>query len=240
MTALRDAGLDPVPVPTIAVEFEPPGGDLDAAAGLLRTYAWVVITSANGARAILMAAERIRDRRSERRAGRPSGRRRDEVLEQRGHRGRLPAEPEQRHRDGRRAAGRRRGPGPRRPRRSRRRGARGRPAGPRGARWTTSIAYRTREAPESSAAAAARAPADGPIAAVLFTSGSTVRGLVALGHGGFDRGALDPGHLHRSRRRRRPPGTAGFRILAVSATPDVELTGRDDRRALAVRPQETP
>ena len=38
LSALRDAGLDPVPVPAIAIEFEPPGGDLDAAAGLLHTY----------------------------------------------------------------------------------------------------------------------------------------------------------------------------------------------------------
>ena len=59
VSALRDAGLDPIEVPAIAIEFEPPRGDLDAAAGLLHTYRWVVITSANGARAILKAAERI-------------------------------------------------------------------------------------------------------------------------------------------------------------------------------------
>jgi hydroxymethylbilane synthase len=59
VSAMHDARLDPVLVPTIAVEFEPRHGDLDTAAGLLHTYAWVVITSANGARAILEAAERI-------------------------------------------------------------------------------------------------------------------------------------------------------------------------------------
>ena len=55
---LRGAGLEPVLVPTIVVEFEPPG-ELDAAARLLPTYAWVVITSPNGARAILAAGERV-------------------------------------------------------------------------------------------------------------------------------------------------------------------------------------
>ena len=59
ISALRAAGLDPVPVPTIAVEIDPPHGELDAAARCLHTYGWVVITSVNGARAILKAAERV-------------------------------------------------------------------------------------------------------------------------------------------------------------------------------------
>ena len=42
------------------------------------------------------------------------------------------------------------------------------------------VAYRTREAPEASRSLLARVLADGPIDAVLFTSGSTVRGLVTL------------------------------------------------------------
>ena len=56
--ALREAGLEPVGVPTIAVEIDPPGGPLDAAARDLHRFAWAVVTSPNGARAILAAAER--------------------------------------------------------------------------------------------------------------------------------------------------------------------------------------
>jgi len=59
VSALRDVGVDPVLVPTIAGELEPAGGDLDDAAHDLIFYAWVVITSTNGARAILKAAERV-------------------------------------------------------------------------------------------------------------------------------------------------------------------------------------
>jgi hypothetical protein len=59
ISALRNAGLDPVPVPSIAVELEPSRRLVDAAAGLHPTHAWVVITSANGARAILDVASRI-------------------------------------------------------------------------------------------------------------------------------------------------------------------------------------
>ena len=50
---------DPVPVPTIAIEFASSPGDLEAAARVLHTYTWVVITSVNGARALLEAAERV-------------------------------------------------------------------------------------------------------------------------------------------------------------------------------------
>ena len=95
VSALRDAGLDPIAVPAIAIEFEPPRGDLDAAAGHLHTYRWVV------------------DHERERGAGDPPGRRarphrsRRTVLggdrtgdaagpRSRGHRGRAAAESEQR------------------------------------------------------------------------------------------------------------------------------------------------
>ena len=59
VSALRGVGVDPVLVPTIAVELEPAGGDLDDAARHLGFYAWVVITSTNGARAMLEVAERV-------------------------------------------------------------------------------------------------------------------------------------------------------------------------------------
>lgn len=57
--ALRDAGLEPVDVPAIAVETDPPGGQLDDAAANLHWFAWAVVTSPNGARAILSAAQRV-------------------------------------------------------------------------------------------------------------------------------------------------------------------------------------
>jgi len=57
--ALREAGVDPIVVPAIAVEIDPPGGALDSAARVLHTFDWVVLTSPNGARALLTAAERV-------------------------------------------------------------------------------------------------------------------------------------------------------------------------------------
>jgi uroporphyrinogen-III synthase len=57
--SLREAGLEPVGVPSIAVEIDPPGGPLDDAARNLHRYAWAIVTSPNGAKAILRAAERV-------------------------------------------------------------------------------------------------------------------------------------------------------------------------------------
>jgi uroporphyrinogen-III synthase len=57
--ALREQGLDPITVPAIAIEVDPPGGELDTAARVLGRFDWVVVTSPNGARAILTAAERV-------------------------------------------------------------------------------------------------------------------------------------------------------------------------------------
>lgn len=59
VSALRAEGLDPIVVPVIDIEIEPPRGPLDLAAMELHRFAWVVVTSANGARAILTAAERV-------------------------------------------------------------------------------------------------------------------------------------------------------------------------------------
>jgi uroporphyrinogen-III synthase len=59
LSALRSQALDPVLVPAIAVEVERRGGPLDRAAGSLHVMDWVVVTSANGACAILRAAERV-------------------------------------------------------------------------------------------------------------------------------------------------------------------------------------
>ncbi len=56
--ALRARGLDAVCVPTIAVEPGRPGGPLDDAVPAIPTYAWVVVTSPVGADALGDAAAR--------------------------------------------------------------------------------------------------------------------------------------------------------------------------------------
>lgn len=235
VSALRDAGLDPVPVPTIAIEFEPPRGDLDVAAGLLHTYAWVVITSANGARAILKAAERILTE-----LGAPSwaaiGPATRSVLEPEGIEvqfqpsqssaialaAQLPVRPGDRVlvvrgdlADIELALALR----------------------ARGAEVDDVVAYRTREAPEASQELLRRAFAGGPIDAVNFTSGSTVRGLVALGRGESIDVRTIPCvciGLETADEAR----AAGFRILAVAPTPDLASLAAATARFLAVQPQE--
>ncbi|MEO8570949.1 MAG: hydroxymethylbilane synthase [Chloroflexota bacterium] len=237
VSALRDSGLDPVSVPTIDVEFEPPRGDLDAAAGLLHTYVWVVITSANGARAILKAAERISTE-----LGAPSwaaiGPATRSVLEHEGIEvhfqprpsnamalaAQIPVHPGDRVlvvrgdlADVELALALR----------------------ARRAEVDDVVAYRTREAPEESRALLRRALSVGPIDAVTFTSGSTVRGLVALG----GRESIDvrtipcvcigPETADEAR-------AAGFRTLAVSPTPDAASLAAATARFLAFEPQEIP
>lgn len=57
--ALREQGLEPITVPAIAVELDPPGGVLDSVARVIQSFDWVVVTSPNGARAVLAAAGRV-------------------------------------------------------------------------------------------------------------------------------------------------------------------------------------
>jgi uroporphyrinogen-III synthase len=59
LAELAKVGLDGVPIPAIEIEQVPAGGPLDAAARHLHTYVWVVVTSPNGAQAMLGAAERV-------------------------------------------------------------------------------------------------------------------------------------------------------------------------------------
>jgi hydroxymethylbilane synthase len=235
VTALHGAGLDPVAVPTIAVDFEPPGGALDAAAHELHSYAWVVVTSTNGARAILQAAERVLTE-----VGAPSwaaiGPATGRVLEHAGIK--VDLQP------------------------SRSSGiamavelpvavgdrvlvVRGDLAGDelavalrgRGANVHDVVAYWTREAPASSGPLLRRAIADGPMAAVVFTSGSTVRGLVALGQAdsidvvSFPCVCIGPETADEAR-------SAGFRVLSVSPTQDSAALATATARALAFQPQE--
>jgi uroporphyrinogen-III synthase len=57
---LRHLGARPVAVPAIAIVPPEPGGPLDAALRNLRRYDWVVLTSANGVRACLSRAQALR------------------------------------------------------------------------------------------------------------------------------------------------------------------------------------
>ena len=237
VSALRDAGLDPIPVPAIAIEFEPPRGDLDAAAGLLHTYRWVVITSANGARAILKAAERVLTE-----LGAPSwagiGPVTRRALEGEG----IEVELQPSQSSGIAMAvelpidaG------------DRVLIVRGDLAEvelavalrARGAEVDDVIGYRTREAPEASLELLRTATADGPIAAAVFTSGSTVRGLVSLGQAesidvrSFPAVCIGPETADEAR-------IAGFRILAVAPTPDAAALAAATAIALARQPEETP
>ena len=236
VSAMHDAGLDPVLVPTIAIEFDPPRGDLDTAAGLLHTYAWVVITSANGGRAILRAAERILTE-----LGAPSwaaiGPATRRILEHEGIE--VALQPSQSSgiamaielpvtagdrvlvvrgdlADEQLAVALR----------------------ARGAQVDDVVAYRTREAPVGSRPLLRHALAEGPIDAVVFSSGSTVRGLVALARGAsLDIAAIPsvcigPETAAEARR-------AGFPVLAVSVTPEAAALATTTAAALAARPKET-
>jgi len=235
VSALRGGGLDVVPVPTIVVEFEPPGGEIDVATRYLHTYAWVVITSVNGARAILKAAERVfTDLGSPHWAAIGSATR--NVLE--------PEDIEVDFQPSRSSGSAMAAELPVRP------GDRvlvvrgdladeGLAVGlrARGAEVYDVVAYRTREAPEDSRALLRRAVADGPIDAVVFTSGSTVRGLVALARAealditSIPSVCIGPATAGVAR-------AAGFRVMAVSITPDAAAIATATARALTLQPKE--
>jgi hydroxymethylbilane synthase len=235
VSALRDAGLEPVLVPAIAVEFEPPLGDLDAAARHLHTYAWVVITSANGARALLKAAGRVftAPETSKFAAIGPATR---GILEDEGIA--VDYEPPEASATAM-AASLPLDPG------DRVIVVRGDLAGAelaltlraRGAVVDDVIAYRTLEAPEGSRVLLRTAATGGPISAAVFTSGSTVRGLVSLGHEesidvrSFPAVCIGPETADEAR-------MAGFQILAVAPAPDALALATATARALALQAQE--
>jgi hydroxymethylbilane synthase len=235
VSALRDAGLDPISVPAIAIEIEPGGGDLDGAARQLGYYHWVVISSANAARAILKAAERVSTPFEASRFA-AIGSTTRLVLEREGigvhfqpsrstaaaMAAELPVRPGDRVlairgdlADGDLAAALR----------------------ARGAEVDEVLAYRTHEAPESSRAPLRSAAAAGPIAAAVFTSGSTVRGLVSLGQAesidvhSFPAVCIGPETADEAR-------SAGFRILAIAPTPNATALAAATAIALT-QPEET-
>jgi uroporphyrinogen-III synthase len=236
VSELRAAGVDPISVAAIAVEVESPGGDLDAAARHLHTYAWVVMTSANGARATLKAAERVYTalETSKFAAIGPATR---STLEREGIAVDFqPAESSAMSM----AAGLPLDPG------DRVLVVRGDLADAelavtlraRGAEVDDVIAYRTREAPEGSRALLRAAVAGGPVAAAVFTSGSTVRGLLSLGKQegidvrSFPAICIGPETADEAR-------TAGFRVLIVSPRPDSAALAAAAAGALVAQHRET-
>lgn len=176
--ALTDAGLDVVAIPTIDIQPVPAGGPLDQAAANLADYAWVVVTSPNGAASTVSATAR---------AGiEPSASRWAAVgpttaakLGERGvtvaftpshHDGQaladeLPIQPGDRVLMSRADLADDRAPARLRER---------------GAVVDTVVAYRNAGPPAASQAALSTAFAAGPFDAIVFTSGSTTRGLMTL------------------------------------------------------------
>lgn len=59
LEALTAVGLDPMLVPAIEIEFASGAVDLDEALRRIRTYRWVIVTSPNGAQAVLRGLERV-------------------------------------------------------------------------------------------------------------------------------------------------------------------------------------
>ncbi len=227
--ALRDAGLDPVSIPTIAIELDSPGGRLDTVACRLQAYSWVVVTSANGARAMIEAAARVS-------ASLPGprwaaiGSTTATTLEAAGIAVDFESDPASGAALGEQLPI---GPG------ERVLHVHGDLAGPdlavalraRGAEVDDVIAYRTLEAPEPSQGLLRAALAEGSIDAVVFTSGSTVRGLVALAQAEQLDIASIPSVCIGIRTAAEARG-AGFSVLAVSETPDANVLARTVARSL--------
>ena len=181
--ALESAGIEAVVVPAIGVEPVEAGGELDDALGTLGSFDWAVVTSANGTRAALAAAARL--------AVQPSATRWAAVGEATAAdlhaagvgRVWLPTEA-----DARTLAAEL--PVARGARVLLLRGSLADDALPaalreRGCVVTDVTAYRTAEAPVESRPALDAALAGAPPSAVVFASGSAVRGLIALATDGL-------------------------------------------------------
>jgi hydroxymethylbilane synthase len=234
---LRDLGIEPVAVPAIAIE-RVQGGRLHRGASRMPAVDRVVVTSANGARAALAAAQGSGvDPATV--AWAAVGETTVRVLEDAGARDVWrPRSPSGRHladelpvRVGSRVVL-----------------FRGSLADPavarrlreRGCRVTDVTAYRTTEAPPSSRPLLERALAGYPPDAVIFASGSAVRGLLALAgdaHGQAVRSlpaiCIGPETAAEARR-------LGFRVLAVALRPAPESLAQLASRLLADVGHEAP
>jgi len=234
LAALRHAGLAPVLVPAIEIEAVLDGG-IDEAATCLHAYRWVVVTSPNGVAAILAAAERV-----ETQLAVPGwaaiGASTRRVLEVEG----IEVAFTPTSADGAALADELPVAG----------GEavlviRGDLAGTglatalrrRGAEVDDVVAYRTVEAPPSSVALLRAAFDDGHPAAVVFTSGSTVRGLVTLAREASIRirgiPAVCIGHVTAE-----VADAAGFEVVAVAASPDPAALATATAAAIARQPVE--
>jgi uroporphyrinogen-III synthase len=237
ISALHWASLEPVLVPAISIEFEPPGADLDRAVGTLHWYHWVLVTSANGARAILRTAERILTEHGSPRWG-AIGPATGSILEREGievdfrpSRGSgLAMATELPIREGDRVLV-----------------IRGDLAGSdlaerlrsRGAEVDDVVAYRTLEAPPTSRSLLRQAMAEGPIDAVVFTSGSTIRGLRSLA----ESDALDVTSIPAvciGPKTADEAMHAGFQVIAVASSQDASGLAATIASALTLQPQEIP
>lgn len=229
VAALRDAGLDPCPLPTIDIVYDTGGRELDRALGRLGTYDWVVLTSSNGGRAVLRGAERVSTPfEASRWAVVGSATR--QVLEQEdiavafqprrsssaGMAAELPISPGDRVLLVRGDLADAELPDALRDR---------------GAVVDEVIGYHTVIGPASSRGLLRRTVDGGPLAAIVFTSGSTVRGLLELAGPELidvrDIPAVCIGPETAIEAER-----AGFRVIGVSKTPDASTLAMTVARAL--------
>jgi len=99
------------------------------------------------------------------------------------------------------------------------------------------VVYRTIEAPEASQHELRQAFVEGPIDAVIFTSGSTVRGLLALA--GDDGHVKDLPAICIGPETAREAERAGFHVIAISSTQDATTLARSTAAALGRINEET-
>jgi hydroxymethylbilane synthase len=236
VAAIREAGLEPVLVPAIEIELSPAGSRINEAARLLTAYQWVVVTSANGAASIVSAGQG-----AEADLGAPKwaaiGAATMQVLEgagidvafipatatAAGMAAELPVEPGDRVlrvrgdlADDTLPAGLRE----------------------RGASVEDVVGYRTSEAPKASGPRLRGAIEQGAIQAVVFTSGSTVRGFRSLARDqGIDIGSIPAVCIG-------PETSAvalaeGFRVLATAPSPNAVALAQTTADAISRQLQET-
>ncbi len=236
MDCLAALAIDGVSVPAIAVAPVPPGGDLDRVARDLAHYQWAVVTSANGARAIhsavggppaptgapRWAAIGAATRRTLDDAGFEVGFVASQAVAT-AVAAELPARPGDLVlllrgdlADGELADALR----------------------ARGVQVDDVVAYRTVEAPDASRPLLRWAIEAGRVDAVLFTSGSTVRGLVALAAAeslgdvtAMPAICIGPETAIEARR-------LGFHVLTEAPSRGAQALAAATARALAAQPQE--
>lgn len=235
-TALREVGLEPVVVPAIEVQLDGDGTELVAAARDLDPYAWIVITSGNGARALVAALGKVSRRPAPRVAVIGDATR--TILEDAG----IPVAHQP-------TAASALGLARSLPLRDRDRVlvVRGTLASDalsnalraRGATVDEVVAYATREAPDASRPLLREALADGPLDALIFASGSAARGLAALARAEAPTVMTIPA-VCIGQQTAAEAARSGFRVLAVASAPESEILAATTAQALAEVSREKP